>query len=485
MRKLKTLQLVISQIICVPILTGLIFMIVGCGVFAPEPRHRELDPSLLPAEYAQLASATNNSDEVTLPRRWWEIFNSRELNTLIETAFTNNLDLATALARLRQSREQMIIAGASGRFTVNGSGSAAVSKDGRTSPFAVDNTWENYGLSLDAAYMLDIWGAVSSDVRAAEFMSCAGAQEVEAIALLISGRIAQAWIQYKTAVMEERLIAEQITTSTQALEILKVRQRAALSAAVDIYQQESQVASLRTLLPQIEEQRSDLRMEINNLLGAPASAPLPVSIDQGTLPEPGELTVVGLPVDLLANRPDVHSAWLDLQAREWSAVARHADRFPSLTLSGALNFEEPEVGDLLKNWHVNLAAGLIGPIVDGGRRVAQLRLAQAQADESFARYTDTVLLALREVEQALARDRTRRAYLAAIENEIALNEKTLSESTNRYRKGLMEYLNVLTALSAKQHSERRALAALSAMLINQVSLYQALGGQVLEGVMHE
>ena len=132
-----------------------------------------------------------------------------------------------------------------------------------------------------------------------------------------------------------------------------------------------------------------------------------------------------------------------------------------------------------------MAAGLVGPVVDGGRRVAEVRLAEAQADEAFIGYTDVVLQALLEVEQALARDESRREYLAAVERETMLSEKTLRESANRYRKGLMEYLNVLTALSLKQNSERRALEARSSLVSNRISLYQALGGRVLRGVNNE
>ena len=184
-----------------------------------------------------------------------------------------------------------------------------------------------------------------------------------------------------------------------------------------------------------------------------------------------------MPADLLVNRPDVQAAWLTLQAQEWSVAASKADRLPTLTLTGTLNLEADKIADVLKNWRANLAAGLIGPILDGGRRMAEVRLAEAQADEDFIAYTAIVLQAIQEVEQAISREQNRREYLEAVENEIRLNDKTLSESTNRYRKGLMEYLNVLTALSAKQLSERRQLNAQSSLLINRMALYQALAGR--------
>ncbi len=452
----------------------------GCKSFIPRPEHRVLEAGVVPDLFSGSESQTNAVKSLQLPEHWWQVFGSDELNTLIETAFTNNLDMAAAVARLRQAREQMVIAGAAGGFFLNGSGGAQVDKNGDTrSGFNVNDTRESYSLGLQASYEVDIWGRISSNERAAELSYAATAEQLNATALMISGEITRAWVQYKTALLEMDLIREQIGTSEKALELLKVRQRAALSAAVDVYQQESQVAALERLLPQLEEQCSDLRIRLKYLLGSAASFPLPVKVSAESLPDVDELPACGVPADLLVNRPDIRAAWLALQSREWSVASREAERFPTLTLSGSLSFESPEISDVLQNWYANLAAGLVGPILDGGRRKAEVRLAEAQADENFVGYTDAVLLAIQDVEQALARESSRRKYLTAVEREITLSDKTLKESANRYRKGLMEYLNVLTALSAKQNAERRALAAENSLVLNRVALYQALGGREL------
>ena len=390
----------------------LLFLTGGCGIFAPEPVLRDQEAAVVPAAYSSEEAITNNVKRVAVPEKWWTVFESPELNSLIETAFSNNLDIASAVTRLRQAREQMIITSSAGKLTVNGSGGAGVDKTGRTtSGFSVDSSQESYNLGLNASYVVDIWGAVSSAEEAARLTYNATAEQLSATALLISGEIASAWIEYKTALQERELVLAQIETSRKALDLLKVRQRAALSAAVDVYQQESQVAALERLLPQIDEHCADLRVQINYLLGAPASASLPVEIRSEPLPFAEQLPTCGVPADLLENRPDIRASWLALQSQEWTVAARKADRFPTLTLSGNLSFQDAEVSDLLKDWYANLAAGIVGPILDGGQRAARVRLAEAQADEVFISYTDTVLQALLEVEQALARDKTRSSYL--------------------------------------------------------------------------
>ncbi len=457
-----------------------LFFFAGCKEFRPGIRQRELVAGGVPDLYSGSAMQRDAAQPLQLPECWWRVFGSDELNTLVETAFTNNLDMAAAVVRLRQAREQMVIADAAGRFILSGSGGTQVDKNGDArSGFNVDDTRETYSLGLQASYEVDIWGRISSNEKAAELTYAATAEQLNATALMIAGEITRAWVEFKTVMLEMDLIREQIDTSEKALELLKVRQRAALSAAVDVYQQESQVASLERLLPQLEEQCSDLQIRLNYLLGRAASAPLPVKISSDSLPLVAQLPAYGVPADLLVNRPDVRSAWLMLQSREWSVAMRQAERFPTLTLNGSLRLEAPEISDVLQNWYANLAAGLLGPIVDGGRRRAEVRLAEARADESFVDYTDVVLLAIQDVEQALAREASRQKYLTAVEREITLSEKTLSESSNRYRKGLMEYLNVLTSLSAKQNAERRALAAKSSLVLNRVALYQALGGRGL------
>ena len=452
----------------------------GCGVLGPKPKHRALDPDLLPEQFSAVVETvvqTNALKKLSVPDRWWELFESIELNTLVETAFTNNLDMAAATARLRQARERMIITGAAGRFQLNGSGGAAVDKFGSSrGGISVDNTVESYSAGLSVSYEVDIWGRISSAERASELTYQATEQQLNATALLISGEIARSWLHLKATLQEMELIRAQIATSLKALELLKVRQRAALSAAVDIYQQEGQVAALERLLPPLMEQRDDLRIQLNFLLGAPASASLPVIVKSGALPALNLFPECGVPATLITNRPDIQAAWFNLQAQEWSVASRKADRLPSLTLTGTLNFESDEISDVFQRWYSNLAAGLIGPILDGGKRAAAVRLADAQADEYFAGYIDTVLKAILEVEQAVSRERNRREYLQAIEKEIDLSEKTFRESVNRYRKGLMEYLNVLTALSSRQIAERRELLAQRALILNRMDLYQALAG---------
>lgn len=467
----------IAAILCL----SLMALMCGCDSLRLVPHHRDLEQNVLPEQFSAATAVVEQSNAVariSVPDRWWQLFESAELNTLVANAFTNNLDLATAAARLRQARERTIIAGAPGDLQLSGRAGAGVDKFGESrGGVSVERTQESYFVGLTAAYELDIWGRISSAEQAAELSYAATDQQLAATALLVSGEIARSWLQLKVVLLEMDLVRDQIATSTQAHKLLQVRQRAALSAAVDVYQQASQVAALERLLPQLAEQRDDLHMRLNFLLGAPVSAPLPVVVRVEPLPALAPFPEYGMPADLLERRPDVQAAWLRLQAQEWTAASRQAERLPALTLTGTLNLEANEIADVFKNWHLNLAAGLLGPILDGGRRAAEVRLADAVADESFIAYTDVVLRAVQEVEQAIARERNRSEYLDAVENEIELNDKTLSESTNRYRKGLMEYLNVLTALSNKQLSERRRLAARSSLILNRMALYQALAGQ--------
>jgi multidrug efflux system outer membrane protein len=455
-----------------------LLLVAGCGTWGPQSEHRELEPGVLPESFSEMKEQASQVKTISLPRQWWRVFASDELNTLVATAFTNNLDMAAAAARLRQAHERLIISGAAGRFQLSGNGRASVDKFGNTSgDISVENTTESYSAGLSASYEVDIWGRLSSADRAAELIYEATEQQLNATALLLSGEIARNWLQLKATLQEMELVNAQIDTSLKALDLLNVRQLAGLSAAVDVYQQESQVAALQRLLPALEEQCDDIYIQLNYLLGFPASASMPVEIKSEPLPLLDAIPATGMPADLIVNRPDIQAAWFNLQAQEWSVVSRKADRLPALTLTGNLNFEADEISDVFKNWYVNLAAGLVGPIIDGGRRAAEVRLADAQADEYFIAYTDTVLQAVREVEQSISREKSRRKYLEAIKKEILLSEKTFKESVNRYRKGLMEYLNVLTALSSRQISERRELTAQSSLILNRIALYQALAGR--------
>jgi outer membrane protein TolC len=178
----------------------------------------------------------------------------------------------------------------------------------------------------------------------------------------------------------------------------------------------------------------------------------------------------------LARRPDVRAAGLDLQAADWRFAAARADRLPSLRLTASASYGADSWALLFDNWAATLAGSLTGPIFDAGRRKAEVERTRAVAGESLARYQERVLVSVKEVENALLQETKQGEYIGALKRALEAVRASYEQAQQRYRKGLNDYLPVLSALTQLQVLERRLVIAEFDRLGDRVSLCLALGG---------
>lgn len=433
------------------------------------PEQRELPSSDLVQEFPV------DHVTITMPSRWWESFGSEELNALMAQAFADNLSVAGAWARLRQARATARIAGSEGKIQLNGKGDTGTTRtDRRGSATGGTKTTNSLSAGLALSLELDLWGRIGASSRAAELTAVATEKDVQATALALSGQLTSAWLELRATRLELTVLSAQIDTSRKSLELLEGRQRKAMSALVDVLQQRQQVASLESAVPQLQGSIALQKIRIAYLLGKPADVELELLPED--LPRLPPIPSIGLPSELLANRPDVQAAWRRLEAQEWTVAAARANRLPTLSLAGAGTLSAPKLADLFDTWVTTLAASLTAPISDGGRRRADVARNRALADERFIAYRDTVLTALGEVTEALTQESWQSEHLSRLQVEAEIATRTLEETQRRYRNGVTDYLPVLTALSSQQRTERALVAARSSLLINRVALCQALGG---------
>ncbi|MCK5863196.1 MAG: TolC family protein, partial [Candidatus Hydrogenedentes bacterium] len=234
--------------------------------------------------------------------------------------------------------------------------------------------------------------------------------------------------------------------------------------------------------PALEESLQITQYELAVLLGrAPRDE---VQITGDTLPEIGFLPEPGLPADLLARRPDIRSAGLQLHAADWRVSAAKADRLPALRLNASASYGSEEWALLFDNWMASLAAGITGPVFDAGRRKAEVRRTQAIVKERLAVYRQKVLDSVKEVESAMMRETKQQEYVDALEREYNTAQATHEQALQRYKNGIIDYLPVLTALTQLQTVERKVLKAKQIRLEYRIQLYTALGGGWMEEEIH-
>lgn len=454
------------------ILAGLLILAAltaaACSPFAPRPRTEAA--GALPAHFSLYDPAAK------VPQRWWQNFQDPQLESLIDQALTDNFTILEAWSRLSQVRARTLQTAAALYPEVAGDGQAVFSRQ-HTEGIGTRGG-EFYSLGLIGAYELDLWGRVRSESQAARLVEHATREDLNAAAMTVAAEVAQRWAQIISQRLQKRLLERQLETNETFLELIELRFRRAITSALDVYQQKQLVEGVRAQIPLVAAEEALQRHELAILVGQPPLDAL--TIDRDQLPLPADVPPTGLPADLLAARPDIRAAGLRLAAADWQVAAARANRLPAVRLTADANYRADNVDLLFDNWLANLAGNLSAPLFDAGRRKAQVDEARAAAAESLAIYRRTVLTAIREVEDALALEAGRRANLDALDAQIDAARRALEEAGNRYLKGLIDYLPVLTQLLTVQGLERTIIQRRAELLLDRIALYRALGGHWTE-----
>jgi NodT family efflux transporter outer membrane factor (OMF) lipoprotein len=385
-------------------------------------------------------------------------------------------------ARLHQVQALAVQAGAALYPDLTGTAGAFYTRQrsGNGSRKTVSN--DNYFLGAVSSYELDLWGRVRSGRESALLEASAAREDVNTAAMTLAAEVAQRWVNIIAQRMQKRLLEHQLQTNLTFLELIEIRFHMAMVSALDVYQQKQVVEDIMAAIPMVEAREQLLRHELALLLGKLPQTFLNISRED--LPNPIEIPATGLPADLLSARPDLRAAGMRLWAADWQVAAARADRLPAISLTAQARYGESDMDVLFDNWLLSLAGNLTAPIFDGKRRAAEVDRSLAIVDEKVSAYRRTVLTAIKEVEDALVSESKQREHIKGLERVMATARKALKEAGNRYRKGLTDYLPVLTQLLKVQGLERNLIQQQANLLGARISLYRALGGTWTESLIH-
>ncbi len=442
---------------------------IGCAPFAPQPR--EPESAVLPDAYSNQAEAA-----ATL-QHWWRSFDVPQLNALVEEALGHNFSLQESWARLAQTRALAIRSGAALWPDLAVEGGAAYSRQGNSNnqtTSGADDTVESYNLGLVSRYELDLWGRIRSQRQAAVLSASASREDLNAAAITLASNVVSRWIGIQSQRMQIELLHQQLKANLTLLELVELRFRKSLASALDVFQQRQVVAQSRAQLPLVEQNERRLLNELALLLGrAPFALP---TIDTGVLEIHEDIPITGIPAQLLTARPDIRAAMLRLQSADWDVAAARADRLPNISLTARATYQSDALDLLFDNWLLNLAGNLTAPLLDGGRRSAEVARQRAVVDEKLAAYRGIILNAIREVEDALVGETKLREHIVELQAQLDASQNALNEARMRYRRGLNDYLPVLTQIFSVQNLERTLIQRKADLLLARVDLYRALGG---------
>jgi multidrug efflux system outer membrane protein len=452
----------------------------GCAALQPPPaRERAELPTLPQAFAAQAESAGGAAPAVAV--QWWRDFGDGELDRCIAAALAANYDLRAAAERVAQAAAQARLAGADLRPSISAGLSAGRQRQnfiGLPLPGAPDplsSTSTAFGLSLDVAWELDLWGRLSAAERAAELDFAAAHADFAAAQLSLAGQVAKAYFAATAARRQVTLTEEGIATRRRTLDLVEDRFAAGLAPRLEVEQARAELAATEASRAALVRRAAaaSRQLELLQAQYPDGSSALPDRLPAVPAAVPG-----GLPLELLARRPDLLAAEQRLAAAEARTDSARAAAYPRLALTASGGTASEDLEDLLDGdfrvW--SIGGNLVQPIFEGGRIRAGIEARDAAAAAEQARFADAVLRACAEVELALEAE----AELAAEAGHRAAAREAAraaeAQVEDRYRAGLENLLLVQSAARTRLEAESQALEAHRTWLENRVDLALALGG---------
>lgn len=407
---------------------------------------------------------------------WWGAFGAPDLDRLMALALTGNLDLAAAVARLRQADAALRVAGAQLLPVVDVSGSIARTRGTSATAGTPANAGRQYGGSLSASYQIDFWGGLRAQERAARDSVTAAEYGIGTVTLSTQAAVAATLFDLFGAQEQLAIQQDNLRIAERTLAILRTRLAAGTATGLDVAQQEAVVAQQRAQVPPLQQAVEADTFALATLAGLqPAEVTLaPQRLAAVRVPE----VASGLPADVLARRPDVRQAEANLAAASADVTAARAALFPTISLTAQGGLQSIALQTLLRPGATiyGVALGLTQPIFDGGALRGQLEQTRARREELLANYRQAILSALQDTETNLSALQRNRELVALQTARAEAAQRAYAVAEAQFRAGTIDLLTVLNTQTTL-FTARIALAqAQAARLQAAAALFTALGG---------
>lgn len=408
--------------------------------------------------------------------QWWELLQDETLQQLIRQALQENKDLKRAIASIEEfeARSHMALMDFAPNMDITGNAPAFGTLGGFLRPgFA---TPFNYFGQTTLNWELDIWGRIRRSNEAARAELMAREENRRAIILTLISAVAQSYFDLLQFDIQLEIAHRALASWEESVAISKAQLQGGIISRLDLDQFEAERANAASRVAELERRMVQKENELSVLLGRN-----PVSIARGRLLTeqaiPPEVPA-GLPSELLERRPDILQAEQTLAAATARIGVAQAARFPKLSITGFLGIASPALSNLLLSGSEFGAGGLglAGPLLNAQSLGFEQRAAEAQAKQALAQYEQTILIAFKEVEDALVAIRTVNEQIKAQQQQVKALRSALHVADLRYLGGITSYVDVLLAKRTLFDAEFSLSATRRLHLVSIVQLYNALGG---------
>jgi multidrug efflux system outer membrane protein len=407
---------------------------------------------------------------------WWQVFNDKVLQSLIVTALEHNYDLELAADRVEQSRALVGVAASQLYPQIGYQGFAGREKAFTPLEQAGGNiTYNTFGGLLNLVWELDVWGRIRRSTEAARANLFAQEYIRRGVMLSLVSDVAAGYFNLLELERELAIAQESSRTYKQTLDLFSQRYQFGRDSKLPVARAQaaydSSLANVASLKRAIVQQEN----AISILLGAyPGEIPRGAQLTEQAAPS----TPLGLTTEVMHRRPDILQAEQNVIGSNAQVGVAVASFFPRIGLSALYGAQSPNMNHLLDSscsiW--NIAGGLAGPIFQGGQILETYHAQQALWEGTIAQYKQTIIVAFREVSDALVAQTTLVDQRQALEHQVISLREAVELALLRYNAGRASYFEVLEAEQLLFPAEDALAQTQRDQLLVVVSLYKALGG---------
>lgn len=468
-------------------------------------------------------------------QQWWRVFEDQKLSELIERASAGNLDLRLAVLRIREARALRGVAAGELLPSLGGRGSYLRSKSSENGPMAIPQapgrgktfagtvargvagnalgtglaaaapgaagvtnsiasgvvglipgpselpeTEETNLLStgFDASWEIDVFGGIRRKVESADATLEASVEDYRDTLVTLLAEVAANYIEIRTLQAEIEATQRNVAIQKETVALTQSRLALELATELDVEQAETNLATTESELPRLESALAVSIYRLSVLLGQEPSTLSGEFNAGGPIPQPPAKTLVGVPTDILRQRPDIRSAERRLAAQTAEIGVAAAELYPRFTLSGTFGMESTDVKHIADARSISYGFGpsVRWSIFDGLRNLNRIAAQEAATHQSYVVYQRTLLAALQEVENSLVSYKSEQVRRDTLIRARDSAERSVKLAETLYSNGLTDFENVLVAQRSLANLENTLAQSKGLVAINLVSLYKALGG---------
>ncbi|HEX3035454.1 MAG TPA: efflux transporter outer membrane subunit [Thermodesulfobacteriota bacterium] len=414
-----------------------------------------------------------------LSLNWWEGFSDPVLSQLVESGIKNNYRIASASARLKEARANLNLADSQDALSVITVLDANAEEELDLSDGDTDFDSALLG-SLLLALPLDIFGQVTRQEEAALAQIEGARAELHGTILEISSDIAGQYLRLRGDQRQLALLEESVELQEQTLSIVRSRYEAGLSPELDVRRAEATVENLRADIPELRTSLINSRNVLATLTGKYPGAYEDLLTDDKEIPEYKGAVPELVPADVLYLRPDVQQAEADLKRAVAEIGVAEAEFYPFFRLFGQISIGSGGIiGEPMMNTLIGSISALIEQVVtDGGARRANLNIAKARAEQALANYRQTLLDAIKEVEDTLSALESSLDRQKSLEKAVAASKRSFHQAEILYTQGLTSFLDVVDAQRVLASAQQELASARTEYASQIANLFRVLGTEI-------